>query len=421
MDLSITLDASVLVATYSQSKLLSLQLALLTQQQTNYCFEVIVCEDGSLSNSPRVIQEYHNNFPDIYLQYVWQQDRGFRAGQARNMGIRQAKGKIIILLDGDMLPTLSFVNQHIEFHRKYSKSVLTGGRKLIDDKVLFDGLKNKRKVSHTNLQKFLETHAITNNDESRYRIEWYNSKKPWKAFFSCNASFPRNNFANYNEHLIGWGIEDWDFSLTQYLYGYKIVYEENILAYHVDYKPVISNAFRNNDHTGLVEFARNTLIFIDNHPNMDITDCAIALRNYRLGSNNTWEWAGDSSVLRSYDDAIDLLRDWLSKENIYKKSLINKQKEPSYDITYVHQVSHKVSVNKQDVIYLSLSKKPNSEILFVYNDNNTKYLFELLKHINNYTMPSKLIWNLTNLDTADTNKIYELANCQALGSKIKVA
>lgn len=361
---------------------------LLAHQKTKYNFEIIICEDGSIDNVPSLISLFSKNYPDLQISYLWQQDRGFRAGQARNMGIRQARGEIIILLDGDMLPAENFINRHVDFHQKHKRSVLSTGRKIIDDKYIFPRFSKNYSSNPELLWEFLKNKASNNMIENNFRTKWYRSERPWMAFFSCSASFPNDQKARYNEHLVGWGIEDWDIAIEFYSNNYDVIYQSTPCAYHVDYKPVISNAFRNNNHSQLVDFARNTLLFIDTHENVDLTECAIALRNYALQENNTWTWAGDDQQQRDYKESIEILRQWLHDEGIYSKSKKYLKKEPNFDITLIIPASYSMSYIRKTVASLQIQIPTYTfKVILLTNSYQVSKIRDCQKLFNNLASP----------------------------------
>jgi len=308
--------ATIVITTYRQAVILEYILCALLAQVTLYDFDIIVCDDGSEDNSYDIISKYRQNTKGINIAYNWQQDRRFRAAAARNSGIINSKGRFIILLDGDMIPATDYVQKHVKYHLNNPGSLLSGGRLTIDDSIFFEFCKLKPNFLKT--LSCIDSRSFLNIEELEMRKKWYHSNKSWMAMFSCNLSFPKSDYSKYSELFIGWGIEDWDISLRLYKKHNKIHFDENIIAYHVDYKPVISNAFRNNDHLQMAEFARNLLMFIDQYPEEDLVECAIALSSYQI-KNNRLQWVGDGNKLRTISSSIEVIRKWLSDNNIYTK------------------------------------------------------------------------------------------------------
>lgn len=104
--------ASVVVATYNQPHYLRLVLAAL-QVQTARDFEVIVADDGSKSDTGELVAALQKTPLPYKLKYHWQDDSGYRLGEARNGGIRLSEADWLIFIDGDMVVHRRFVEAHL--------------------------------------------------------------------------------------------------------------------------------------------------------------------------------------------------------------------------------------------------------------------------------------------------------------------
>jgi glycosyltransferase involved in cell wall biosynthesis len=67
--------------------------------QTLRDFEIIVVDDGSIDNTPNIIQLYKNREPRLRL--IISNKFGTSAAKARNQGAKQAKGKYLLFHDAD--------------------------------------------------------------------------------------------------------------------------------------------------------------------------------------------------------------------------------------------------------------------------------------------------------------------------------
>ena len=88
---------SVIIPTYNRENLIGKSInSVLNQTYQN--FEIIVIDDGSKDNTSKVIKQFH----DSRIKYIkLTQNKG--GSNARNIGIKKAKGKYISFLDSDDL------------------------------------------------------------------------------------------------------------------------------------------------------------------------------------------------------------------------------------------------------------------------------------------------------------------------------
>jgi glycosyltransferase involved in cell wall biosynthesis len=101
---------SVIVTTYNREDALDLALRALARQ-TDRNFEVLVADDGSGPATAAVIAGWKDDLGGP-VTHVWQENRGFRAGEIRNRAIAASRGQYCVFLDGDCLARPDFVAQH---------------------------------------------------------------------------------------------------------------------------------------------------------------------------------------------------------------------------------------------------------------------------------------------------------------------
>lgn len=118
------IKASVIIVTYNRADLLQYCLRQLLDQTTSG-YEIIVVDDGSTDKTPEIIAKYQT--PNIKCQIRYIQNK-VQQGQAavRNIGIRKARGEIIIFVDSDVMVTHKFVEDTIQAHKKNNKLILQG-------------------------------------------------------------------------------------------------------------------------------------------------------------------------------------------------------------------------------------------------------------------------------------------------------
>ncbi|MFC1590930.1 glycosyltransferase family 2 protein [Thermodesulfobacteriota bacterium] len=87
---------SVVIPTFNRAESLRRALGSLVDQ-TDACFEVIVCDDGSTDSTPDVVDSFKSS---LTIQYLREENWGGPA-RPRNNGIRVAAGEWICFLDSD--------------------------------------------------------------------------------------------------------------------------------------------------------------------------------------------------------------------------------------------------------------------------------------------------------------------------------
>jgi glycosyltransferase involved in cell wall biosynthesis len=115
---------SLIITTYNRKDALSLCLSSVAAQ-THLPTDVVVADDGSDADTADLIADVGSTFP-VPLRHAWQDDRGFRAGRARNRAVALSRGAYVIFIDGDMLLHPEFVADHLALIRP--GAYLQGGR-----------------------------------------------------------------------------------------------------------------------------------------------------------------------------------------------------------------------------------------------------------------------------------------------------
>jgi len=112
---------SVIITSYNRSDVLKQNLNKF-QEQTDKDFEVIVAIDGSTDNTVEMLQNYQSDFTIKWIDT--EETNKYCLAKARNMGILEASGQAVVVLDDDSFPTSQFVEEH---KKSVKLKVLTGG------------------------------------------------------------------------------------------------------------------------------------------------------------------------------------------------------------------------------------------------------------------------------------------------------
>lgn len=103
------MKVSVIIPTYNEKKVILDCLESLGKQ-TLEDFEIIVVDDGSTDSTKKEIENLHKVVPSIKL--LTQNHKG--PGAARNLGVKKAKGKILVFVDADMTFDEDFLEKLVE-------------------------------------------------------------------------------------------------------------------------------------------------------------------------------------------------------------------------------------------------------------------------------------------------------------------
>lgn len=225
-------DVSLIVPTYNRSELLEYTLNSCLHQDTSQLeFEVIVADDGSSDNTKEVVGKYAEQ---INVKYVFQEDKGYRPGAARNLGISVAEGEVCVMIDSGVILDPGCLAAHLEFHRAKGPKVAAIGYVYGFDQGVPDLLEKLRKAvipmrpgeSIRNLSKDKAFFDLRDHHYMHHRDKIEDLPAPWLYFWTCHVSVGRENLINvgmFDEQYNGrWGCEDNDLGFRLNQSGTKI-------------------------------------------------------------------------------------------------------------------------------------------------------------------------------------------------------
>jgi glycosyltransferase involved in cell wall biosynthesis len=206
---------SVIVATYNRVDALNAVLRGLGHQ-IDRDFEIIVADDGSGPATGELVERWIDRL-DIPLKYLWQEDRGFRAGEARNRGILASVGSYCIFLDGDCIPRPDFIASH----RRLAEPgwFVTGNRlfmsRELTERILAESSEPERWPLSAwfalrrqgKINRFVPVLPLPLGPFRKIR------QRDWGGARSCNLAVWRSDLDRvdgFDAAYSGWGLEDSD-------------------------------------------------------------------------------------------------------------------------------------------------------------------------------------------------------------------
>ncbi len=301
-------SVSVIIITYKQPEVLKLIVDSLNQQTYPGDVEIIVVDDGS----PSIVATKNiksTNMSMYPAKYIWHADIGFRAATTRNNGVRLAQNELLIFLDGDIVPHGDLIEKHVAQHQR-PNNLVAGNRTWLGEQSNIGDLSDLEKVT-------LDAVSLRRGqNENTYRQKLMNSQHPWRACFSANLSLRKSPFVLFDERFIGWGPEDAEFCYRMCVkHGLTPIYDETIGAYHLESPDAVGNVFRKNSHNDIVDYIRNTFLFFDNCPGLELEDAFYGFRRLVFNKDtNIWSVIPRSEV-EEFDlkKSVSFARQWITQ------------------------------------------------------------------------------------------------------------
>ena len=278
-----TPQASVVIPTYNRSDKLSKTLETMTEQDIDPSrFEVIIADDGSSDDTADVVKSFAGR---LRLKYYFQEDKGFRAGAARNGGARLAAAPILIFLDSGTLAGPGLISGHLAVHaasedRRAVIGYCYGYDAFREDLWVPDSFDTLRPAEivrrYRDNVKFADIREL---DYARFGSDPMKWPLPWLFFFTMNCSVPTEDFwaaGGFDEMFRSWGVEDIELGYRLYHNGSTMVLSRDVWTIEVPAERPVKRL--------LYSLMRNGLLFLDKsrEPYIELlTDAYLCIR---LGS-----------------------------------------------------------------------------------------------------------------------------------------
>lgn len=262
---------SVVIPTYNRKRLLKpVILSLFKQDYPKNKYEIIVVDDGGTDGTDKMVKQMAKK-SSVKLRYFWQEKRGYRAGAARNIGIRNAKNDIVLFIDSDIVAHPELIREHVKIHNNNENVVVIGYAAAHSCKSTY------------NVDEII---SIVNNDYNNiknvkilpdYREVIYSKcmddlteyKDPWITLFSNNVSVSKKALMDvglFDEQFIGWGVEDIELGYRLYKKGLTYVLNRKAIGYHIGTEEDQLSPMLSPDDEKFKRYARNMKLFYMKFP-----------------------------------------------------------------------------------------------------------------------------------------------------------
>ncbi|QPK82877.1 glycosyltransferase [Corynebacterium qintianiae] len=204
-------DVSVIIPYYDNPEGLREVLAAVRAQDYQGRVEIIIADDGSptpASQEPSLADALSN------VVLVRQDDLGFRAAAARNLGAAAATGEVFAFIDGDTVPQPGYLTAAVAHVQRNRRAVIVGKR------LTGPGLTEPRWLT--------DAWAATGNMSRADSTSW---RYVISAVLTCSANFFRH-IGGFDADFVGYGGEDWEFGWRAWNAGAQLVHEPGAVAHH---------------------------------------------------------------------------------------------------------------------------------------------------------------------------------------------
>ncbi|NLU52513.1 MAG: glycosyltransferase family 2 protein [Clostridiaceae bacterium] len=260
--------ASIIIPAYNARDRLDLNLKALNEQTWEGSdVEVIVIDNGSTDNTMSVLKNVRLKYPLKIIRL--EENKGI--AYARNAGIYESTGDVLIFHDSDMIASKDFIKLHLELHKEpgivvcglfwrriftffyrgFNEYQLMQFEKVMKEKGLYQDKPYK------NASPVIPIEKVTAEDLMQYSFDldfgFIEDLKaivrkhgnnlddyflPWRFFITNNVSVDRKNVIEvgmFDNNIVRYGYEDYDLGVRLYKSGCRFVMADHIVSLHQEH------------------------------------------------------------------------------------------------------------------------------------------------------------------------------------------
>jgi len=122
-----TPNLSCIICTYNRANYLSDTLKYILQNTYTGTVEIVIVDNNSTDDTPQVADKYlQESSTELKVRYVAEKSQGL--SYARNRGIREAKGPLLLFLDDDIRVGEGFLESWLVFFQNHPHALAAGGK-----------------------------------------------------------------------------------------------------------------------------------------------------------------------------------------------------------------------------------------------------------------------------------------------------
>lgn len=213
---------TVVIPTFNRKEILTKAIwGHISQSALSETKEILVIDDGSTDGTEARVSALRSESP-VPIRYWQQSNRGQAA--ARNLGVREAEGEIILFTDDDIIPAPDLLAEHLRWHERYPEA-----------KAAMLGLVTwSPEVRPT---PFMKWYGL-DGPLFAYGHFSENTELDFRAFYTCNLSLKTEflrRTGTFDEDFRGYGFEDAELGYRLQKNGMRLGYNPAAVGYHYKY------------------------------------------------------------------------------------------------------------------------------------------------------------------------------------------
>jgi glycosyltransferase involved in cell wall biosynthesis len=235
-----TIEISVVTPTRDRAPVLARYLGAVTRQSLDPArYEVVVVDDGSTDDTATVVEAAQRSARCEIRMFRLPQRFGIPA--ARNLGVQEARGELVVFVDSDEFAPPTFLATHLECHMREGQNIICRGPVIV-------------------------THSLERPFDTRYGILDLST-----AYFDTdNSSVRREHLLRvglFDETFSPYGWEGLDLGFRLRDLGLRRVFRRDAPVYH--YRPDISSDAFPELFAKEEERAQTALRFLEKNPTLE--------------------------------------------------------------------------------------------------------------------------------------------------------
>jgi len=209
----------VIMPTYNRKEKLNEAINSILCQTYDDRYEFIIVDDGSDDGTEDLVKNIQKS-TNIELKYLKQKHAG--PAKARNLGIKNSAGDLILFLGDDMIADKNLIREHVSFHKNRPKIACLGFTKLRPNLMSIPLMRYTFEKCYG---------PQIDPDNIQYNLQ----NLPFVFFMTANISVPKEYILQtgmFDEDFNCACIEDIELGYRLQSTGLRITFNKNAVAYH---------------------------------------------------------------------------------------------------------------------------------------------------------------------------------------------